>query len=160
MDPLGIAYQTSGTMSLPIALDKYIKEVKLDLTQVIDKPNGIFILDVEENSASEIQKKLGMAVFSCDHVPDDLFSNNFYDEYKKNQMVKDGWKGIIQFKKQLSNSLVITDNYFFDNEDWGEIRGLKNIIPFLDAFLPDYLEIDYQVTIVSPNSKRKSIPGG
>jgi len=156
LDPLSIAYKNSGTMSLPMALGNYIDGVKEDLTQTIDKPNAIFILDVEESSASEIQKKLGMAVFSCNNLPDNLFSKNFYKEYRKNEIVKNGWNGVIQFDKQLSNSLVITDNFFFKNEDRGENRGIKNLIPFLDAFLPDHLEIEYHITIVSPNSKQMS----
>lgn len=151
LDPVGIAYKNSGTMSLPIALGNYIEAVKEDLNQTLDKPNGIFILDVEELTANDIQKKLGMAVYSCSNVPELLFSSSYYIDLPKNETIKDGWRGIIQFDKPLSNSLVITDNYFFGNEDNGENRGIKNLIPFMDAYLPDHLEIDYHLTIVSQN---------
>lgn len=155
LDPIYIAYSSSATMALPIALDTYIQEVKDDLTQTIEKPNGIFILDVDDETANDIQKKLGMAVFSCTNVPDSLFSNSFLIDLNKDETIAGGWKNIVKFKKPLSNSLIITDNYFFGNEDRGENRGIKNLIPFLDAYLPDYLDIEYQVTIVAPNGKEK-----
>lgn len=155
-DPLYVAYNSSGTMKLPIALDGYIQQIKDDLNRTIEKPNGVFILDIENEDALDIQNRMGIAVYSLENIPEDLFSNAFLLELDKNDKINDGWKGIIQFKKPLSNSIVITDNYFFENEDGGTNRGLCNIPQFLDAFLPDNLEIEYHVTIVSPNSKNKS----
>jgi hypothetical protein len=155
-DPLYIAYNSSGTMELPVALGGYIEQVKEDLSLAIDKPNGIFVLNIENNAALEIQNKMGMAVFSSANVPIDLFSKTFFMELDKNAVINEGWKGIIHFKKPLSNSLVISDNYFFTNEDNGSNRGLSNLVPFINAYIPDQLEIEYHITVVAPNGKGKS----
>ena len=156
LDPLYIAYNSSGTMKLPVALGGYIEQVKKDLSQTIEKPNGIFVLDIDNDAAIDVQNKMGMAVFSSANVPEDLFSKTFFIELDKNAEIKDGWKGIIHFNKPLSNSLVICDNYFFTNEDNGLNRGLSNLVPFINAYLPDQLEIEYHITVVAPNSKEKS----
>lgn len=156
MDPLHIAYNSSGTMKLPVALDGYIEWVKKDLSRTMEKPNGIFVLDIDDNKAVDVQKKMGMAVFSSDNVPNEIFIKTFYLELDKNSIIANGWKGIVQFGRPLSNSLVISDNYFFANEDNGLNRGISNLVPFLDAYLPDELEVEYHITIVAPNSKEKT----
>jgi hypothetical protein len=155
-DPLYIAYNSSGTMELPVPLDNYIQAVKNDLSKTIESPNGIFILDIDNDSALDIQNKFGMAVYSLENVPHDLFSNTFFTELDKGSIVQNGWKGIISFKRPLSNSLIITDNFLFANEDNHTNRGLSNIVPLLDAYLPNDIEIEYQITVIAQNIRENS----
>lgn len=146
-DPLYIAYNSSATMELPVALDEYIQQVKGDLEQIIDKPRSIFVLDIDEQEANKLQEDLGAAIYSVNNIPDKILDFSYYVDLEKNEKFQSNWKDIITFNKALSNSLVITDNYYFSNEDNGINRGFSNLINFLDAYLPDTLDVEYQIAI-------------
>ncbi|GAA4890391.1 hypothetical protein GCM10023311_13240 [Flaviramulus aquimarinus] len=150
-DPISIAYSSSATMQLPKAKEVFIQEIKKDLDKTIENPRAIYVLDIKEETAEKKQKKLGMAIYATSKVPDTVFSKSYFREVSKNEIIQDGWEKIIEFEKPLSNSLVIADNYYFSNETGNLNRGLTNLIPFLAAYLPLELEIEYQITIVAQN---------
>lgn len=155
IDPLYVAFNSSATMKLPVAMNKFIENLKENLDDVKDKPQGIFVLNINSDDAYKARKSYGVAVYSTENTPDNLFSQNYFIEVQKNSKINNSWKGLFKIDRPLSNSLVLCDNYFFANDDSGLNRGLSNLINFIDAFLPDELEIDYHVTIVAPNSKSK-----
>ncbi|TCI85312.1 hypothetical protein [Tenacibaculum sp. M341] len=153
-DPIFMAYNASATMELPVALDTYFTNIKTDLTQIVDKPKSIFLLDIEDNLALNVRKDYGMAVYSTSNLPESIFTFAFSLDLEKAQTIDTNWKGILSFEKPLSNSLIITDNYFFNNEDNNLNRGFSNLVNFLDAYLPNKLAIDYHVTIFAEDNDR------
>ena len=148
-DPLFLAFNSSATMKLPIALEPFFNQIYKDSSVISDKPTGVFFLNLENEKCEELAKKYGVCIFSSKSFPKKVFDNQYYLEVNKNETIDNGWKGVMNFEKPLSNSLVITDNYLFKNEDGGLNRGLSNIVPFLDAYLPESLGIPYQVAIIS-----------
>jgi hypothetical protein len=155
-DPLFLAFNSSATMKLPVALNNFFESIYEDSAIISEKPTGIFFLDFEKNQCEELSKKYGVSVFPVDKIPKTAFDGHYYLEVNKNDTFKEGWKEVVKFEKPLSNSLIITDNYFFSNEDSGFNRGISNLIPFLDAYLPDFLELTYQVAIIAGvNNKSK-----
>ena len=148
-DPIFLAYTASATMEVPIALDTYITDVKSDLTQTVEKPRSIFLLDIDDAIANKMREELGAAIYSVHNLPEKIFDFSFYRDLEKDENIPSNWKGIITFNKALSNSLVITDNYYFSNEDNGINRGFSNLINFLDAYLPDTLAVEYQIAIIA-----------
>lgn len=153
-DPIFLAYNASATMEVPIALDTYINDLKADLSQVIDKPRSIFLLDIEDDLAISTRKDFGMAVYSISNLPENIFDFSFSLDLEKDQTIASSWKGIINFEKPISNSLIITDNYYFKNEDNGINRGFSNLVNFIDAYLPDQLAIDYHITIFAEDCSK------
>jgi hypothetical protein len=153
-DPVFLAYNDSATMELPIALDSYFTSIKSDLSQIVDKPKSIFLLDIEDDLAISTRKDVGMAIYSINNIPHNIFDFSFSLDLGKDKTIESNWKGILSFDKPLSNSLIITDNYYFDNEDSGINRGFSNLINFIDAFLPNELSIDYHITIFAEDSNK------
>lgn len=148
-DPIFLAYNSSATMEVPTALDIYIESIKTDLTQTIEKPRSIFLLDIQDAIAIKTREDLGTAIYSVHNLPEKILDFSYYIDLEKNKTFPSNWKGVITFDKALSNSLIITDNYYFSNEDNGINRGFSNLINFLDAYLPDTLAIDYQIAIIA-----------
>jgi hypothetical protein len=155
-DPIFLAYNDSATMELPIALDSYFTNIKSDLTQIVDKPKSIFLLDIEENLAINARKDFGMAVYSISNLPEGIFNFAFSLDLEKAQTIQSNWKGILSFDKPLSNSLIITDNYYFNNEDSNINRGFSNLVNFIDAYLPNELAIDYHITIFAEDANKSN----
>ena len=54
-----------------------------------------------------------MAVYSVQNLPEAIFNNSFFKDLTKGEVINGNWKGLIQFEKPLSNSLIISDNYYF-----------------------------------------------
>jgi hypothetical protein len=153
-DPIFVAFSQSATMSLPVALSKHIEKIKSDLSLTVEHPRSIFLLKITKEQALEAQKKYGTAVYSQDELPDNLFGFSYYIDLDKNHKIASGWKGILNFKRPLSNSLIISDNHYFKNQDSGINRGFSNLINFIDAFLPDNLSIEYHITIFAEDCDR------
>jgi hypothetical protein len=155
-DPVFLAYNASATMKLPIALDTYFTDLKSDLSQVIDKPRSIFLLDIEETEAQNTRKDFGTAVYSINNIPETILDFSFSLDLEKNQIIASGWKDVLNFEKPLSNSFIITDNYYFNNQDNYINRGFSNLINFIDAYLPEQLAIDYHITIFAEDCSRNN----
>ena len=155
-DPLYLALQSSGSMKIPVALDNFFKQINEDFTAILDKPRSIFLLDIDEATSTRIQNDYGMAVYSVKNIPKTLFNIRHYKDLNKGEKINNGWKGVFQFTKPLSNSLIISDSHFFKNEDRDGNLGIANLIQFLDAYLPDKLAIEYHVTIFAENSNKSN----
>lgn len=155
-DPLFIAFNDSATMTLPIALKKGIENIKADLSITVDYPRSIFLIDIDKEAAKKAQKDFGTAVYSVNDYPDNLLGFSCYHDLHKNQLISAGWKGLLNFEKPLSNSLVITDNHYFKNEDNGINRGFSNLVSFVDAFLPEELSIEYHITIFAEDCNKRN----
>lgn len=155
-DPLFLAFNSSATMKLPIALESFFNQIYKDSSTITNQPTGIFFLNLENEECEKLAKNYGISVFSAVNFPHSAFNIQYYLEVSKNQSIDNGWKGVMNFNKSLSNSLVITDNYLFKNEDAGLNRGLSNLVPFLDAYLPENLGISYQVAILSATNNKSA----
>jgi hypothetical protein len=143
-------------MQIPVALDNFFKQISEDTSTLLDKPRSIFLLDIDEATSTRIQNDFGMAVYSVQNLPEAIFNNSFFKDLTKGEVINGNWKGLIQFEKPLSNSLIISDNYYFTNEDNAVNRGLINLIKFLDAYLPKALKIEYHVTVIAQDSDKIS----
>lgn len=65
--------------------------------------------------------------------------------------VKENWKRVLRgCVKHTCNALLIVDNYLFKNDS-----ELKNVIELLDCLIPNKLETEFHLTIVS--SRRQDI---
>jgi len=153
-DPVFLAYSQSATMLLPVALKNDIEKIKDDLSLTAEYPQSIFLLEISKEAALNTRKNYGSATYSVNEYPENILSFSHYVELEKDNTIHLGWGGIIDFEKPISNSLVITDNYLFTNQDKGANRGFSNLVNFVDAFIPDELSIDYHITIFAEDCDR------
>lgn len=134
---------------IPIALKDYFDLINEDISVVLNHPMSSFILEVSEDKANKIRNEYGIAVFSISNLFDDYFSQGFFKEIKKDSRIIDGWKSLINIELPVSNALVISDNYLFENEERGINLGMANIPKLLDVFLPANLSIDFHLLIIA-----------
>lgn len=143
-----------------IPLDSFFKTISSNPETVIEKPRSVFFLNISEADANEIQENNGIIVQSKDNIDDNILLGSFFKVLPKNLVCENGlnlgWKSIINFKLPPSNSLVISDNYLFKNEDRGVIIGEPNIINLIDAIIPQILSVDYHILIVAEDNNKSA----
>jgi hypothetical protein len=108
--------------------------------------------------ALELEQQYGVIVQSCDSISDNILKGGAHHELSKGQVLKSdnykGWSQLFNFVLPPSNSIVITDDYLFRNEEEGKIIGEGNLITFLDAVLPPKLETEYHILIITDDQER------
>jgi hypothetical protein len=116
-------------------------------------PRDIFLLDKPKSFCDSRIDKYGVLVLSAESLSDVVIlckrqhkSYTKGDETDNNENI--GWRSFIDsFELQPINSLVIIDNYIFNNEN----SGKNNLINLIGSLLPKNLEISFQVLIVIDN---------
>lgn len=154
--PIYLFEEMNASDVKPKALGSQFVALKDDMMGLINHPRGVFIFDIEPNEASKVSKSLGVAVISSDDLNDNYFKGGLFKEFASGQIVEGGWKSVLPPKEELqvSNALVISDCYLFENEENGLNYGLSNLPNLLDAFLPKALEIEYHITILAQNGDK------
>lgn len=154
---INLFIQMHANAQIPKALSLFFEAINEDTSNILSEPASAFILDIDETQAEKIKNDYGIAVFGIQKLDDKFFMKGYSKEFDRNDEVADGWKGIIRDAEiPISNSLVINDNYLFDNYENEKNLGAENLISFLDAYLPENLIIDYHIAIITSNTKGKA----
>lgn len=129
---------------------------------VADKPRSVYFLDYPKEQADKIQASFGVIVHGNEKVEDGILKGSFFKELLKdsvfeNQTTK-GWKNLVNFPLPPSNSMVVTDDYLFSNEEKGQVIGVGNLINLVDAFLPAKLVIPFHLIIISSDCPETNKP--
>lgn len=143
-------YTDTASGNYPIATENFIEDIKSDYSLLREhhQPRSAFILDISEEEAIKLSTDYGLAILSSKKINDNYFLGGFAKDLAKGERIEEGWTKLINFDLPVSNSLIISDNHFFVNEEGGINCGLGNICGILDAFLPERLEVDFHVTIL------------
>ena len=152
--PISLFLQSSASAKIPIALQPYFDELKENLKMAIDHPQSVFMLDVAKEEVDFIKENYGVAMFASDDLVDDYFTRGYYKEVSKSGKFIDGWKSLLDIPLPISNAMVLSDEYLFSNEERGANLGEENLIGLLDAMLPEFLSVDYHLTVITGNSKK------
>lgn len=156
--PIYLFEEMNASDVKPKALGNQFVALKDDMMGLINHPRDVFIFDIEPNEAENLSKSLGLAVLSSKDLKDNYFKGGLFKEFAKGQIVEGGWKSVLPNDEiHVSNALVISDCYLFENEENEENCGLGNLPNLLEAFLPKKLEVEYHITILAQNGgKSKS----
>ncbi len=152
--PIFLFQEANAAAVVPKALGAQFQALKDNISDVLNHPRDAFIFDIGPEEAKSIANDFGSAVFSSKNLNDTFFSGGFFKELKHNQLIPGGWKSLISFDLPVSNSLIISDDYFFENEDNGINCGISNLLCLIDAFLPDNIKVDYHITVVAPKGNK------
>jgi hypothetical protein len=142
----------------PIALKDYFNNIYEDNSLIIDKPRSVFFLNYPKTITDTLQKDIGVIVQSSDEIDDNILYGTFYRELPKDFVVENGtnigWKELLNFPLTPSNSIVISDDYLFKNEEFGKNVGICNLIALLDSILPETINVEYQILIITQDHNK------
>lgn len=149
----------------------YIKSIPQNPVKVLEEPCGIFLLNISEDSAKDIQTQFGVICQSCSMMNHDILTHKGSSvEVIENEVGKN-WSDVFKkFKNTPSNSAIIIDAHLFDNDYFDEAHncydesrsnGRDNLLSILENLLPEQFSDVYHVAILltdtdESKSKNKS----
>lgn len=157
--------------ALPVVpLGSQFESIKQDYSTALNHPRAVYILDISLNEAKKISNDLGIAIISSENLDDTYFEGGLFKELVAGDKQKGGWESLISIKLPVSNSLVISDPYLF--EDWRIMEDdgvdieeerksqVESFSQMIKTFLPKYLKTEYYITIISGKEKEKRSSAG
>ena len=128
----------------------YIKNISAHPETTLLNPSSLFVLDISIIEAQKIQTSYGvMCLCSQNLNAGRLLDTNDEHTTDEGEEFGLGWGTVLKSIKALpSNSLILTDRYFFSAEYPPHGNGIINIHNILDALLPQKFLGVYDVTIV------------
>jgi hypothetical protein len=140
----------------PIALKDFFDDIHLDKSIVAEKPRAAFLLSYPKVETDAMQNSYGVIVQSQEDIDDNLLKGTFFRDLPQGlvleSQVKKGWAYLFDFPMLPSNSMVITDDFLFTNQENGQVVGKFNLIQLVDSILPHTLDIDYHLSIFSSDN--------
>ena len=131
----------------------------------IDDLCATYMIDKKPYECDNIEKKYGVVVICASSLPNRRFlfdGDGFSLEKNRQYPLK-----YMSFKEQLQqpcNSMIVIDPYLLNSIVVDKVNNtisfpgiLNNLEPLLDAVLPQKLEIDYHLTIISSLENRDDI---
>ncbi len=141
---------------------KYINGIANNHDLVCQYPNGIFLLNIDEADAEQIQQDYGVICQSVDNLDSEAL-NDPNLSFSPN-MGQEGytWKKIlsrINSKHYPSNHLTIIDRYLFSGSEYFD-SALQNVYEIVNAMLPTHkLKRNYKLTLfIGEQEDAKSVP--
>lgn len=138
------------------------EEIEKHPEAIANYPTSVFILDIDENKARQLQEKYGVIIQAVSHLDDSILTSvlprkTFSMEEGENAAF--GWREIFSGVKDLpSNSIIINDRNLFTNDEIVKDKdgvyidkhlfGVDSIFNILNEALPQKLDIPFHVLIV------------
>lgn len=143
---------------IPQAHPDQFQNVYDDGKNLLANPRSIYFLNIPPPEAKVLQEQYGIVVQSSEAIVDDVFKGSAHKELPKDTALNSGpnkgWKYLFDFPLPPSNSIVITDDWLFKNEEMENIVGEGNLVPLLDAILPATLSTEYHVLVITDDQAR------
>ena len=171
VDPDDDIFRTLYGMGVNIRDDEkvFINNIPKNPESVLQYPCGIFLLNITENQASDIQNNYGVICQSVTNLNDaPLTQNHISNELEENQG-DISWNSMLnKFKQIPSNSMLVIDAHLFGNDRFDENQnkydpnrnsGLKNLFDIIDALLPQNFKSEYHIGVLLTDTD-KAIAAG
>lgn len=136
----------------------FIDNIPKNPESVLNHPCGIYLLDISEAIAHQIQEDYGVICQSIGNLNDKpLTQNHFSNELNEDSNGLSWSKMFAPFKQLPSNSLLIIDSHLFDNDRFNEKEnvydsnrsiGLDNLCDIISALLPNQFEEEYHIGVL------------
>lgn len=101
----------------------FIESISKSPQKVLEEPCGIFLLDISEKEAEDIQTRFGVICQSCSNMNHNVLTHKGSSiEVVENEIGKN-WIDIFKkFKDTPSNSVIIIDAHLFENDYFDETK--------------------------------------
>ncbi len=143
----------------PIPLKYHFDSVYADSATVASTPRSVYFLDISKNEADKMQQDFGILIQCTEAIDDGVLRNTYYRNLLINKTCnsngKTGWHHLLDNQLPPLNTIVISDNFLFANEDG--IRGFKNVIQLIQAVMPDTLNTDFNILLIAQEHKNKDV---
>lgn len=140
----------------------YINSIAEAPAKVLEEPCGIFILNIDENKASDIQTKYGVICLSKDKMEHTFLTQKGTSAVLIENESGKTWHDIFRkFKSTPTNSTLIIDAHLFENDAFDETAGsydsrrnygISNLFDVLNEILPTYFSDVYHVGVLLTNT--------
>ena len=137
-------------------------EIEKHPETIANYPSSVFILDIDESKARQLQEKYGVIIQVVSHLDDSILTSvlprkTFPMEEGENATF--GWREIFSGVKDLpSNSIIINDRNLFTNDEIVKdkdgviidkrLSGVDSIFNILNEALPQKLEVPFHILII------------
>jgi hypothetical protein len=139
----------------------YIDSITSDHEKVLEKPCGIFLLDIPTSDANDIQLKYGVVCQSISSMNHDVLTHKGFSAETEENEVGKNWNDIFRkFRDTPSNSAIIIDAHLFENDaydmtagcyDTKKNAGIKNLEQILNCLLPKSFDSVYHIAVLLTN---------
>lgn len=141
---------------------KYITGIADNHDWVCQYSNGIFLLNIDECDAEQIQHDYGVICQSVDHLDCDALHDQNLSFSPNVGQEGYSWKKIlrrINSKYYPSNHLTIIDRYLFSDLECFD-TALQNVYEIINAMLPTHeLKRNYKLTVfIGEQEENKTVP--
>lgn len=156
---------TGHNLRRPKSANIEFEDLIVDKKNLLNHSRSIFVLNITPENAEELRTKYGVMVLSKDDFNDNIFQFHLKDTVQKNEIkdgARDGWDAFFSMRKHPwlpSNVLIFSDEYLFKNEKGRVNLGVRNLKSIIPQLLPEQLDTDFQILVVSPipkNNRRKA----
>lgn len=157
-DPL---FLLDSSIKIDITKKDYIDSIKSNPENVLKEPCGIFLLDIPENDAHNIELKYGVICQSIHSMNHDVLTHKGTSVEVINDLCGKTWTDVFKkFKDTPSNSAIIVDAHLFENDAFNEVDGcydknksvgIDNLYQILDCILPQSFADAYHVAVMLTN---------
>jgi len=147
--PIFLFQNANAGAITPIALNKQIESLKENIESVINHPRDAFLLNIESDTALKISNDMGVAAFSSNDLDDNYFKGGLFKELDLDQNITNGWKSLVDMELPVSNALIISDDFLFENTEVEINCGIGNLPSLFDVFLPIQIKTDYHITVIA-----------
>ena len=126
-----------------------------------DCPRDLFILDKRPEACAQLRAEQGVFILSDQNLKEaDIFSTQFEKSLYKGEVAQGvdsngnrcvGWVELLKpLTIQPFNSIIICDNYLFDNQQ----QGMDNVVSLLQAIMPKALKVPFHILIITYNKTK------
>lgn len=138
---------------------EYITSVIESPINVLKEPGGIFILDVDDVEAHEIQNDYGVICQSTKNMDAANLIGECISFSPRNGDTEYSWKRVLKDVNHLpSNSLLMIDRNLFANTTERNQEAFSNIRSILDELLPTTFKDCYHVCIITdPDAIKRTL---
>lgn len=148
------------------ALNEMFDSFYDDKFTLLHHSRSVFFLNITDSESENIQRELGVLAYGGNYKNNCHLKGTYFSTLYEGSIFEDGssrgWKKLVKsLPSVVSNAMVISDSYLFDNEQNGENIGVINTIQLIDSLLPSSLSIPYHIMIFSndnPGGERAKAP--
>ncbi|MBR4218338.1 MAG: hypothetical protein IKR71_04755 [Bacteroidales bacterium] len=154
---------TGHSMRRPLSANSDFMKFLSDNNKFLDYSRSVFVLNVSPEEAERLRNKYGLVILSKDNLSDDIFQFHIKDSVFKGELKDgflDGWDYFFNLRKQdwlPSNVLIFSDEHLFKNEERGKNLGVRNLKSIITHLLPQKLDTEFQILVVSPIPKNNRL---
>lgn len=159
VDPDEDVFLTLDGMGIDINDEKdFINNIPDNPSSVLNYPCGIFLLDINDSLAKQIQKDYGVICQSLQNLDETQLTCNHRTAELEAGETGRSWSSVIDsFHSFPSNSLLVIDAHLFDNDRFDENAnaydsnrnvGIENLYEIINAILPPMFGAEYHVGVL------------